>query len=270
MSKKAALFLDIDGCLISSDGSVCCDYYYANAKIAELIRLGNIGQAPSVRLCSNRDINSVEMMSNFFGIVNSWQIVEGGAALYNPTTHEVKLNPAITLRAKKLFRWLKAKKLPAILKRFSCLQEYLGWMICIGMEMKPGSVVDAEAVSDFLKGKKREKNPQRKKGLLTNLIGKKLLRVEQYGNFIDIIPAGVSKGSGAKFLAEIDDIDLAKSVAVGDSEIDFSLFRQVRLIGCPSNATPACIEFVKSRRGKVSMHPYSKGILDVINWYLEK
>ncbi len=264
MSKKSALFLDIDGCLTSSCGNVCLEYYQAYSKIAELIMASHVGQAPMVALCSGRDRNAVEVMANFLGIVNSWMIVEGGAALYNTTTHEVKLNPCITPVVQKLFRWLKFKKVRAILKRYNCLQEYLGYMICHCLEKKSASLVDTETIIEEIK----QNQGRRHKWSMHKLIKKRLLKVRRLGNFIDIIPAGVSKGSCAKFLAEIEDIDLLHSVAIGDSTADFSLFRRVGMIGCPCNATQECIEFVKRHKGKASIYPYAKGVLDVINWYL--
>jgi HAD superfamily hydrolase (TIGR01484 family) len=273
MDKTFGVFLDIDGCLISRDGNVCLNYYEANSKLARLVGRGFAAMGPSIRLCSGRDKNSVELMANFFGMVNSWMIVEGGAAIFNPTTREVKMNPAITPEIQEAFRQLAEKELPVILKRYACLQRYLGYMICYSLEKKPNSDIDIQTIVDYLEGVKtpaiQKKPARRSPGLLTKLIRRKILKIETYFNrMINIIPAGVSKGTAGRFLMEIEGWNHSWCIAVGDSESDFPLFRSVGRIGCPSNATEACIRFVKEKHGKVSMYPYTRGVVDVINWYL--
>jgi hypothetical protein len=179
------------------------------------------------------------------------------------------MHPAITPKTQKLFRWIKAKKVPAILKKFACFREYLGNTICCSLEKETGCSVNVETLCAYLKGVKRPGNKKRAKGLLTSLIGRKLLKIERYfDRAVDIIPAGVSKGTAARFLMKQEGWNPTWCIAVGDSEFDIPLFRNVGRIGCPSNATPGCIAFVKQNRGKVSMRPYTEGVLDVINWYL--
>jgi HAD superfamily hydrolase (TIGR01484 family) len=269
MQAKFGVFLDIDGCLTSSDGNVCLDHYVANSAIADLVRRGHVGAGPSIRLCSGRDINSVEVIANFFGMVNSWMIVEGGVALFNPTTREIKSNPAITPEVKKLFRRIGAKIVPTILKRYKCLQPYLGNMVSHSLELRTGSNISIETVLDFLKGPKREGEFKRKRGLLTGLIGKRKIKVVRYFNrAVDIFPPGVNKGTDAKFLMELEGWDPSWCIAVGDSELDFPLFRSVGRFGCPSNATPACLKFVRDHRMKVSNQPYTRGVYDVLDYFL--
>jgi HAD superfamily hydrolase (TIGR01484 family) len=273
VDKEFGIFLDIDGCLAGGDGNVCLNYYEANAKIADLVRRAHVKAGPSIRLCSGRDKNSVELMANFFGMVNLWTIVEGGAALFNPTTRDVKMNPAITPEIQEAFRQLHEKELPIILKRYGCLQKYLGYMICCSLEKQTRSDIDIQSIVDFLEGVKvpatKKKPARRSPGLLTKFIRRRILKVETYFNrMVNIIPAGVSKGTAARFLAEIENWNPAWCIAIGDSESDFPLFRSVGRIGCPSNATPECIKFVKEHHGKVSLYPYTAGVIDVINWYL--
>lgn len=273
MDRSFGVLVDIDGCLTSDDGNVCLKYYEANAKIADLVALAHSGAGPSIRLCSSRDKNSVELMANFFGMVNLWLIVEGGVALFNPTTRETKLNPAITPEVQEIFRWLKEKELPVILKRYGCLQEYLGYMVCCSLEKKLASSIEIQTVIDFLEGVKipatNKKPARRSPGLLTKFIRRRQMKVERYfDRIINIIPAGVSKGTAAKFLMATEGWNPAWCIAIGDSKSDFSLFRSVGRIGCPSNATAGCIKFVKENHGRVSMYPHTQGVIDVINWYL--
>lgn len=256
MKKELAVFLDIDGCLLSPIGDVCRQYYDANSRIAEMVRSGQIGEGPSIRLCTGREKNVAEVLANFFGIVDTWLIVEGGVALFNPTTREVLINPAITKETKELFRRLETKNIPALLGQSDCLQKYLGYMILQVLEKKSGSHADIFTIRRTVRH------------ALRRWIGQRKLKVNRYFNrCVSITPVGVSKGSAVEFLARIDNIDLSRSIAVGDSESDIPLFRKVGRIGCPINATPACKKFVKSRRGKVSLLPYTQGVVDIIEWY---
>jgi HAD superfamily hydrolase (TIGR01484 family) len=265
MNEKSAIFVDIDECLLSSSGNVCRDYYEANVEIAKMVMAGQVGRGPLIRLCSGRDRSSVEMVAKFFGMVNYWAIVESGAFLFNPTTHKFLPNPVITPETEKLFGRLEKGVIPAILKRHDCLQKCLGYKICQVLEKRSGSSVSIEAIyNEIMQGRWIKHNWSLRKLALVRKIDVK----HYFDRILVVLPNGVNKGSGAKFLAEIEGLDLSSSIAIGDSELDISLFRRVKHIGCPSNATSVCKEFVKNRRGRISKFPYTQGVLDVINWYL--
>ncbi|MGD0576831.1 MAG: HAD family hydrolase [Candidatus Staskawiczbacteria bacterium] len=278
MAKKFGVFLDIDGCLTSSNGNVCLEYYEANSELASMVADAHIGKGPSIRLCSGRDIHSVELMSNFFGMVNVWMIAELGAVLFNPTTYEVKLNPAITDEMQEAFHWLKRDGIPVILEKFPSLQEYSGYKICSSLQRPPDSAVDLDEVRRFLTGVRKpgikrrnntwKRKPKRIPGLLTKFIKEWKMYVRQSGDFVDILPYDVRKGTAAKSLMEKEGWDSDTCIAIGDSESDFSLFRSVGRIGCPSNATQGCIKFVQERRGMVSPYPYTRGVVHVIKRWL--
>ena len=279
MDNKFGIFVSIDNSLTSRDGNVCLKCYQANSRIADIVHLANVGRAPSIRICSGRDINSVEVMANFFGMVDIRMVAEGGAVLFNPTTHVIEKNPAITPDTEKLFRFLRTKEVPAILREFACLYERLGYMTCCILERMPGCYFEMQSVINFLEGTKKsgtkslaglwKKKPFRSPGLLTKFIRQRMIKIEHWSqSTVGIIPSGVSKASGTRLLMQKEDWNPAWCIAVGDCETDFSLFKTVGRIGCPSNATPGCIDFVKKNRGKVSQHSYTEGVLDVIDWYM--
>lgn len=248
---NCAIFLDIDGCILSECGSVNADYYNALLQLSQFAKKHN----PSIRLCSGRDRNSVEIIANLLGIVNCWQIIENGAYLFNPTTQEIKRHPAITPRIQKTFEGLQRKKIPCILKQYPSFQLYPGELTCITLVKKRDSMLDMEKAS------------LRIRQMLSDLIRKKLLKVKYSLHAIYIAPPKVSKGSAARFLAKLDNIDLSASLAIGDSEADISLFRQVRYIGCPYNASEPCKRFVRQRKGKVSLSNYAVGVVDLIEYF---
>lgn len=270
-SPRRGIFLDIDGCLISNDGNSCHEYHASLAKISELARMAHVGQFPRIFLCSGRDRNVVEFTAGMLGIVNEWAIVENGTAIFNPTIRQVIFNPAITDEARKIFAWIGRKIIPKTLKHFNSktvmLQSYLGYMVCHCLEKVAGSQISIDAVYDFLHGRK-EKGMKRKKGLLTRLAAKGVLTITRYEDrAVNLNPAGVSKGSAAQWLAERESIDLSYSLAIGDTRGDIPLFRKVGLVGCPSNAADVCAQYVRSKRGHVSLKPYSQGVVDIIEHF---
>ncbi len=253
---KRAIFIDIDGCLFSDSGNVCEKYYQSLSRISELIRVANVGRFPSMHLCSGRDRNSVELAANLLGIVNTWMVIEGGAAIFNPTTREIKWNPAVTAKTRKLFNWIGRKKIPRVLKKFKGLQVYPGYLVCHSLERLASMSLEIDAIYKDVRK------------TLARLIGKKLVRVNSYFNrAVNIVPAGVSKGSAVKFLAELEHIDLSYSLAIGDSEQDFSVFRRVGLVGCPANAAEECKKRVRERKGRIPLTNYAEAVKDIIETY---
>ena len=257
---KSAIFIDIDGCLISDFGNVNADYYQALSDISEWVKRGDLGEGPTVRLCTARNINSVELMCNVLGIVNSFVIIGNGVALLNPTTRKIKLNPDITDKMKELFRKILRRRIPLILKRWSNLSVYPGNILNITLERESETTPDMEIIHrEIRKGK-----------MIKYLIRRRIIKIVCSRYTISIVPRRINKGSGVKFLADVDNIDLSQSLAIGDTSQDFSLFRQVRLIGCPANASDQCKRFVKERRGRVSHFSCAQGVADIIKHFLEK
>ncbi len=256
--KLKAIFIDIDGCLISDSGNVCPDYYQALSEISQLVKKGFVGNGPTVRLCSGRNISSVQIMCAVLGIVNSFMIVENGVALFNPTTSELKLHPTITEQTRKLFRKILQKRIPPILKKYPNLSVCPGNIIDIALERKSDTKSDLENMYNEIRR------------ILSDLIKKRIIKIFCSRHTINIGPAKIGKGSGVRFLADIDNINLSQSLAIGDTSQDIPLFKQVKLIGCPSNASDDCKKFVKSKRGRISIFSHAQGVIDIIKYYTQK
>jgi len=257
-NRKPAIFLDVDGCLISDYGNVDADYYQAFFEISERVKKGNIGDGPTVRLCTARNINSVEIMCAILGIVNSFVITENGIALYNPATREIKLHPAVTEKMKGRFERIRRKIIPSILKEWPNLYVYPGNTVYITLVRESGTTPDIETIYEKIRRK------------LSGLIGKRAIRIFRSRDTINIGPPRINKGSGIRFLADVDNIDLSQSLGIGDTSQDFPFFRRVGLIGCPANASNECREFVRSRKGHISHFSYAQGVANIINHFLEK
>lgn len=246
-----ANFLDLDGCILTEHGEVNDAYFNALSSLSNIIKR----RYPSFRLASGRDRNSVEIMSMLLGIGNCLQIIENGAYLFNPITYETRAHPAITLKTKKIFESIKRKIIPAILGQFPNLSLYPGELTCITLIREKGSPIYIDRIYPRIRR------------MLAEFIRRRILTVRCSASAIFIAPYRVNKGTAAKFLAEIDNIELSDSLAIGDSRADIPLFRRVGIVGCPSNACEACKEFTKQKRGRISHSNYAIGVLDIIEYY---
>ena len=80
---------------------------------------------------------------------------------------------------------------------------------------------------------------------------------------LNILPNGVSKGSGIQFLAEKTGMDPAHMLGVGDSDLDLPFLSKVGYSAAPFNANPA----VKSLVQYVSKKSYTEGVLDILDYF---
>lgn len=254
---QPVIFVNIEGCLLPEYGNIDADYFQSMARISELIKEKFKGVFDHLRIYSGKDRSCTEVISEQLGIVNCWHIIAGGAYLFNPTTRETKPHPAISRKVRKDFRKILKWRVPRILKRYKILEYCPGEDVCIRLERKKGSPVDIERVFSIIR-ETHLRDWRRSQSIL----------VTHSNDSIYIVPWMVNLGSAVKFLAEIDDIDLSGSLAIGASKADLPLFRSVGRVGCPSNALGECRDFVREKRGKSSLKHYAAGVIDIIEWYL--
>ena len=256
--EKGAFFISISGCLISTTGSVSPEYYASLGWLSRRIQAGYMGDYPKIILCSRKDRSFMEALICLIGVPNFhfWSVIENGAAIFNPITKEVVLNPKFTPEKKKVFnKVIRKKRVPKILREYGSLSLRPENMVCITLEKNRDSVL---ATEELYKRIRKE---------LADLIKARIIQVTCFDRAININPAGISKVSGIKFLAELEGIDLARSLGIGDSKHDIPFLRRVKLIGCPSNADDECKKFVKEKRGWVAHRSFACGVVDVIKYY---
>jgi hydroxymethylpyrimidine pyrophosphatase-like HAD family hydrolase len=256
---KPWVFLDIDGCLVSEEGSTPFEYYKALSDLAKYIMAANIGMFPNVKICSGRNINFVEAIIHLIGRPQSgFSIIENGAVLYDPIKRSIIINPQISPRAKKLMDYLKRKVVPRILKKYPCLWVWPGNIINITL------VKEAETASSIHTLKKGIAE------MLFKLLKKGAIRLTASRSAISILPPGTIKGNALIALSELDQhkgIDLSNSLGIGDGETDLSFMRKMGKVGCPQNADEICKDLVRSKRGHISQFPHAQGVMDVVRHY---
>ncbi len=257
--KRPVIFINPEGCIQTGYGNVNAAHYAALAKISNLARENFSGVFESIRLCSGKDRSYVEAIADDLGLGNCWQIIAGGSYLFNPTTREIKRHPAINRKVERTFRRILKWRVPRILRRWEILQYCPGELTCITLEKKKGTLAGIERIAERITARE---------DLLADWIRSGSVTTTYSNNAIYIVPPMVSTGSAVKFLAELEEIDLSMSLAIGSSAADFPLFRCVGRTGCPSNASQECQEVVKSKRGKVSLEHYASGAAEIIEWFM--
>ena len=260
-AKRSVIFLDIDGCLLAEGGGVAKEYYESFAWLAEYIRRANIGECPQIRFCTGRNIPFVDAVALFMGRPDSsFVIVENGIAIYNPTTKNFELCPGITPEIKKIFKKILARKIPAILKRYSSLFHWPGNLLSITLTLKINSGLDLDLIRENLA-----------KQDLKRLVMKRIVRVIRSKHSVSIVPAHVNKGTAVMFLAEKENIDLGASLGIGDGKADIPFLERMKFVGCPQNADGFCKSYIAGRKhsGRISPFSYAQGVVDVIKWFTQ-
>ena len=258
-SNRGDIFLNINKCLIPQDGNVCLRYYKSLAELAKYILKANTGLEQNIRICTSKNIPFVEAVMYMIGRPDSsWSICENGCVFYKPTTKEILVNPEITEEIIKLFAWIKKKIVPQILLQYPMLWFYPGNIVNISFMKKQWYTIDARILRKIIREKVRR------------YARKKLLRVILTTDGIDIIPCHINKGSAIEFLAKDEGVDLKCSLGIGGSMSDISFLNKMGMVGCPYNAVQICKDFIKGRRGHVSLKLYTEGVIDVLNFFTGK
>lgn len=253
-----AIIIDVDGCLIPTDGTVSSEYYVSLANLSELVKAANRGEFPRIGFCSGRDRNYIEAIAFVVGLPNSWSVIESGIALFNPTTKEMLFNPALTEETKSAFTEITGKRIPKILEGYPGLFLYPGNMICVALERKHKAIITIEEAFGVVRNE------------MTDLLEKGLVKIHHSDIAIDISPFGIDKASGIKFLSQYTGINLARTLGIGDSNGDFPLFEQTGFVGCPTNASETCKVFVQNKRGYISPFNYASGVADIIEHFVKE
>ncbi len=88
-----------------------------------------------------------------------------------------------------------------------------------------------------------------------------------------ITALGISKPQGAKTISKILDVPLENMLAVGDSTSDWKFMQLCGYVGAMGNASSELKDLVKSNgpgRFIIGNHVDENGIIEIIDWYLEK
>jgi len=100
-----------------------------------------------------------------------------------------------------------------------------------------------------------------RKFLLSNNFGNEYDFVQSDAYYYEILPAGASKGTGLKKLAEILGVSPDKTIAIGDNENDISMIKEAKLGIAVGNAT----DTVKAAADIITVTNDENAIAKIIN-----
>ena len=255
-NKIKAVLIDVDDCFLPTNGEITDLFFAGLIDITrKILRIKTGTFAPKIGWCSGRDRNYIEAVSFFCGLPDSWSVIESGVALFNPTTKEMALNPALTTEVKTAFEIIRRERLPQILDKFPDLFDYPGNMINIALERRYGAKISIEECFKEIESE------------LKDLTAQGLATIHHSTIAIDISPAGIDKASGIQFLSQKTKINTKNILGIGDSRGDFPMLNLVGYVGCPTNASKECKELVRERNGYVSPYHNTFGVADIIDHF---
>ncbi|QNO14526.1 HAD family phosphatase [Alkalicella caledoniensis] len=87
---------------------------------------------------------------------------------------------------------------------------------------------------------------------------------EGVNGYLEIIPKGVSKGEGLKYIARHCGVDISKTIAMGDSANDVSMFKVAGLPVAMANGT----EYAKSHAKHITFSNNDDGVAAVVKEFM--
>lgn len=241
LNKIKLMAIDIDGCITPGEG--------AQADFDVLKKLRDYNErsvadpdVPAMTLCTGRQQPFVDLMCQMTGITYP-AIFENGGGLYFPVEYAFRFHPLITGEHRAAL--LEFKKL------IHSEMELSGEAF-----IQPGKEVSLSIY------------PAPRNTVASNL--ERLRKIaENYGfdfyfdetiSCINILVAGVNKGSGVRWLSEITGISTDEMGAIGDSIGDAFALEATAFPACPANANPE----LKKKAAFIATEENGKGVIQIM------
>jgi hydroxymethylpyrimidine pyrophosphatase-like HAD family hydrolase len=236
------IVLDCDGIISKGEGFSFDLKLFA--RLADLNRRARRGEpVPAVTLNTGRPSPYVEAVLQ---AIEGWQpaLYEIGAGLYSPQTYEFRANPVLTEAHRRHLHEFLAMVDQAVVAHGRAYWQP-GKSVCHSLfAQRPHSI--AEIRTDV-------------EEIATTFSNE--IVVETAGQALNIHPAGIDKGVGLTWLAQVTDIAPAEMAGAGDSSSDIAFLRLVGSSAAPANATVA----VKEAVDFLSTHTDTAGLHDILD-----
>ena len=252
---SGVIVLDIDGVIKKPTKGGTPDYD-GQQRICTYVQQGHSGKSHRFILNTGRGRNYTEAAAGEIGDPEAAVIEEGGF-LYLIHKNQVILNPTVNA----------VRNRPSIQRIKELLPDrvsyYPGKEICITVIPHEGTTV-----------------PQLY-GIACHALQSLPVTITYSIEAVNIMPEGTDKGTGLLYLIELwpdlgheEAIDLSQSLGIGDSQNDFPFFKVIvkegGKIGCPSNATEQCKDFIRSHGGYIATQTFASGAADIIDVFFNK
>ncbi len=237
--------VDADGCLTPGDAGEW-DWEALHAMRAINQRARNGEALPAITLCTGRQEPYVEALMQAIGSFVAC-VYENGGGLYLPDSYRFLEHPSITRQVRATLAAAKSRLYDDVVAPgLGCFQP--GKEVSLTIYPVPG--VSVRSIE---------------RSIMSALSGlSALLAVHTSASCVDVTPAGIDKGVGVRWLAEVTGIPLSQMGGIGDSPGDLAFLRVVGAAAAPANALPQ----VKDAVGYVSPFRNGKGVLDIISHWM--
>ncbi len=247
--EERLIVTDIDGCLTAGEGQPLL--YPLFQTLTDLNRRARRGEAvPAVTLCTGRPTAYVEgVMQAIDGFLPA--VCEHGAMLYVPEGHRFLRHSALDEAARTALAEIKA-----MLER-EVVEAGLGYL-------QPGKET---SLTLFPVGPIGTTSLEPLHNRLAELVARTGAPYAVIDTFscVNLVPRGLNKGQGVRWLAEMIDVPLAQMAGIGDSDSDLAFLQLVSTSAAPINATPT----VRQAVDYVSPCSNGEGFLDILfHWGL--
>jgi len=233
--------VDVDGCLTPGEGQPW--NFKALGCVAQLNRESRHNpQVPAVTLCTGRQEPYVEVLMQAID-AHLPAIYENGGGLYFPQEYCFVENPLITPEMREALSGVKA----------ALCQEIV--------ETGRGYFQPGKEVSLTLYPTNHTPVHELHRIAIEVLTAQQARYTAQASvSCVDILPEGVDKGTGVKWLSDETGIPLAQIGGVGDSTSDLKFLRLVGHSAAPANAT----DEVKTAVDYISPYEDGDGVVDIL------
>ncbi|MGI6036744.1 MAG: HAD family hydrolase [Limnochordia bacterium] len=227
-----SIICDVDGCLVPPRKEPWD--FQGLARLADKIAEKRF----SFTLCSGRPATFLEALARQL-ILEQHCICENGALLFHPLTKQALIHPNIPKEY-----LAEQGNIRAILQELIAgtpMVIELGKDIMFSVNSSDKSILDelCEQVQEKLAGAP--------------------VVVVNSSRSVEVIPKGVNKAAGLEFWAEVEGIDIANTLSIGDADNDLEILRAAGRAAAPGN----CTDNVRQTVDYVAQEPMVQGVLEI-------
>jgi hydroxymethylpyrimidine pyrophosphatase-like HAD family hydrolase len=239
--------LDVDGCITAGEAAPL-DFGLLARLQEHNRRATEDPTVPGLALCTGRQEPYVELLTQAIdGYLPS--IWENGAGLYDPVGYQFLVNPALDAAAQDALD--EAQNIvSASIVRPGLARRQPGKMLSISLFPTEESTIAGLAVTAAEALRPLDAYYWVQTGL----------------SCVEVLPRGIDKGAGARWLLERLGLPPSQALGVGDAPGDALIFVVTGLGATPSNGA----ESTRASATYVSPLAYGAGLLDILDWCIAR
>ncbi len=250
MKQFTALLFDLDGTLIGADERTCKASMQAIRKVAEF---------RPVAIVSGRYRKFVAKMAQELGLTNP-QVAENGATLVDPLTGQVVESHCMQ------------DNIAAELVKIVAKHPYRFWLCDTdskninGLQSEPRSATALTVESvDGIRSKRLISSLKKEIGEETDELEFNVSRGVRGEWYVVVCAKGVDKGFGVTMLANRLNLDLTKTVAIGDGPNDLPMFKRVGYSVAMGESVPELVKIANEQTSGCNQQGLARALSRLFN-----